>query len=117
MSTSPVRPVSLAIIPYDANDRNGDPAITLHSPMLIRHNTALALTCDSPVDIVLESGERVVLDTRIAIKISAPSSDLQVSSAKQLGGDFVDGWNKLPEELKLNVLRQSLTHRFEIGWS
>ncbi|KAF2824635.1 hypothetical protein CC86DRAFT_407801 [Ophiobolus disseminans] len=78
--------------------------VHLTPPMTVQPGTEILVTCNSPISVVPPSGEGHLLEASHPTKITALKHVLRISPTEHLGSTFASGWNKLPEELKMQVL-------------
>jgi hypothetical protein len=89
------------------NTDNNEP-VQLLTPMHLTTDTVHRISSATPF---YSNGVKVWCATPLHIySDGGKSTPLNVEPSQDLGQDFVQGWTKLPGEVKLNVLRFNLVH-------
>ncbi|KAF2249417.1 hypothetical protein BU26DRAFT_551148 [Trematosphaeria pertusa] len=98
--------------PSETGDPLAEP-LQLFTPMTIPFGTSLTVTSLTSITV---NGPIVIQSTApITIK-PTHATGVQIALSKDLGADFVHGWNKLPDELKVRILSFNLTRTSTFGY-
>jgi hypothetical protein len=81
--------------------------VHLTSPMTLKENRSVLVTCDTMVKIELTPASHTFISASIPTTITAPK-EFTISPTACLGPNFARLWRKLPVELRENILRFNL---------
>jgi len=87
----------------------------LHTPMHLIPAVGSVRAVSSPTPFMI-NGVKIWSSAPIHIYDGGGEFSVCLQPADALGADFVDGWHKLPDELKVRVLAFNLSHEMEIDY-
>jgi hypothetical protein len=112
-----ISPKNNAPAPAIEDSQKQPTVVHLTSPMTIAAGSELHITCNSAIKLDVD-GREILISATAPILITAPTEPVQLKiepSEFCLGPDFVRGWQKLSDELKLHILRFNLVVDVPVG--
>jgi hypothetical protein len=92
----------------NSNDEMQMPIVHLTTPMTLETGTKINVSCSSAIRLELNTGCDVTIVATTPVTLTA-SQKATLSPTAALGADFADGWNQLPEEIRIHILKFNLT--------